>query len=136
VEFKKVDIDSLPEILEEDEWLLKVYEHKAPIGDHKLGFMSKLKKDGTLPVAFKDWKPNYREKIEDIFLVRETFRSGWVLTKYRAGMSQSWAVITSPEGIRFEIYLDNLFELLAGDGVVNNEIIGKYKWHDKKLIKA
>lgn len=133
---RQVYEDQLPINLEDDEWLLKVYEHKAPIGDYNLGFLSKLKKTGELPIAFEMWKPDYRETIEDFFLIKEKFRPGWEITTYRTGKSQDWVVVTSPEKIRLEIYMDNFFELMLSNSIVNGELIGDFKWHSKTLIKA
>ena len=134
---KHIQLDTIQD-LEENEFLLKVYEHRNPNYpdyDHDLGFMTKLNKDGSIPKAFNNWKPNYREPVKESYLMKEFFRDGWRVDKYRTGKSQDWIKVKHPLGFIVEIYMSNFFEIMECTVIDNMELIGKFRWENKKLIK-
>ncbi len=121
-------------ILNEAEFLLKVK------GGVK-GFMTKLNKNGTMPVAFDTWEKNkwigQTKKVEDlpIYIITETPREGWKIVNWRFGMSQNWAIVMHPLGFTVEIYLEQLLEIIKGGNVINGELVGQFSWKDHKLVK-
>ena len=134
---KKINLKSVTE-LKENEYLLKVYEWSNPNysdEEYVLGFMARLNQNGTIPKAFDNWQPDYRNTIQEVYIFEETFRSGWKVAKYRTGKSQDWVVMEHPLGFRVEIYMINFFELMECTNILNMELEGKFKWEDKKLIK-
>lgn len=137
-----------------DEFLLKVYQETWNRGlkhqeNNLVGFMTKLTQKKEIPKSFLEWKRvnNYApyDKIhgskiigyEDlpIYVIKEEFRSGWIITNFRPGMSQNWAVVKHPMGFHLEIYLEKLVDIIAENSIINGEIIGEFKWEDKTLIK-
>ena len=126
---RKVDIEKI-ESLKENEYLLKVCE------DRSLGFMTKLNQDGSVPKAFLNWSPNYRNvSVKETFIFEETFREGWKVVTYRSGKSQDWVKVKHPLGFDVEIYMKNFFSIMGSTTIENKEIIGKFKWNKNQLIK-
>jgi hypothetical protein len=132
---KRIDLDRYKDELLEDEYLLKVYTHKCSNGDYDLGFMTKFNKNGSIPVAFDNWKPDYRNVIKDAYIITEEFRSGWKVVDYRAGKSQDWVVVKHPLGFRIEIYMKNFFRLMEVCTITNGVIDGSFMWFENTLIK-
>lgn len=117
--------------LKEDEFLLKIYFCFR----RNLGFMTKLNKDGSIPAAFKSWKPNYREPVKDSYIIKEYPREGWKVTSYRTG-PQDWVKVRHPLDFVVEIYMKDFFNILLNHEIINGEIKGKFRWEAKKLIEG
>ena len=122
--------------LKDDEYLLKI---RINDDETQTGFLTKFNKNGSIPVAFDEWGMNpYRRdkknKIQKIYIFKEEFRKGWKIKSWRFGQSQNWATMIHPEGFTVEIYLQQLLELIKEIEVVKGELIGEFKWEDKKLI--
>ena len=114
--------------LKEDEYLLKV--------DDTTGFITKLNKNGTIPVAFKDWRNYYNHKANlDTYLHKENFSPNWHIVSCRFGESQNWAIMMHPIGFTLEIYINNFMELIKHTTIINGELQGEFKWENKKLLK-
>ena len=113
--------------LKEGEWLLKVREDGV-------GFMTKLTKQGKVPVVFKDFcDRGYPYGVEiPTKIIEETYSDGWSIVGFRAGKSQSWVKVKHPEGFILEIYASDYF-----DNVINNckgaLVDNKCKWIGNKL---
>ena len=119
--------------LKDNEYLLKIRSEGEA---DATGFLSKLTKKGVIPVAFKDWGDAYNYKANlPIYVIQETFRSGWKLKKWRFGMSQNWASVIHPLGFSVEIYLSQFLDIVLNNTIVNGDIIGEFKWVDNELIK-
>lgn len=120
----------------DNEYLRKI---RTESDGHRNGFLTKLTQKGAVPVGFTDWC-GYDNKLHTsvvlpIFIVEETFKSGWYLLNWRFGMSQNWAKLVHPDGYAIEIYLQQFLEIVKNNTIKNGEIIGEFKWEDKKLIK-
>lgn len=135
--YKKViyDTDKMKP-LAEDELLLKV----RPDG---IGFLTKLTQKNKLPVAFEQWDARHLRRDGNdfgfvphppIYLVKETFRSGWKVCSWRFGQSQNWAKVQHPDGYQVEIYLSQLLDVMLETTVVEGELVGEYKWEDHELV--
>ena len=126
--------------LQENEYLLKIRlntghrDYQVP----KTGFMTKFNKDGSMPVAFKNWDAN-RWSVEKpeipIYVHTEDFKEGWKLYSCRFGQSQNWAALIHPDGFTVEVYLEHFLGIIETNTLVNGEIKGKFKWKDYELIK-
>lgn len=120
--------------LEEDEYLLKIRSGYA--GDINTGYMTKLTKKKEIPLNFLKWgdwgdrKANY-----PIYVIKEEFRSGWKINDFRQGQSVIWGELIHPFGFTLEVYLEDLIHVIKTHTIVNGEIIGEFKWHDKSLVK-
>jgi len=117
----------------ENEFLLKVR-------DDGVGFLTKFNKDGSMPVAFKNWKsgryPTYPTFADIMIEIEIEFpRVGWTLVSWRIGKSQEWAVMRHPNGYIVEIYLSNFLEIIKTNTLINGEIEGLWQWKNNKLIK-
>lgn len=124
-------------ILEKDEFLLKIWD-KYPSSPNipKTGFLSKFTQRGEIPKSFENWGNTYWEKQNlPIYIIKETFRSGWKINGYRSGKSQDWAELIHPDGYMIEIYLSNLFEIINTCIIQSGVIIGNFKWDNHKLIR-
>lgn len=129
------------DILEEGQYLLKTrpsYYNK----NEEVGFLTKFNKDGTIPKSFIRWGTHHtingiynQGENMPIFIVDEYFRPGWKIIEWRNGASQCWAKVLHPDGYILEIYLNNLFEIIADTTVVKNVLQGEYKWESNKLVK-
>ena len=131
----------------ENEYLLKVRDEGVRHTKQKwyTGFMTKFTQKGKLPLAFADWNVYGYYAVQSgqqnpsplpIYIVTETFRSGWQLVDWRIGKSQEWATVMHPLGYTVEIYLSN-FLTLVKENVINHCVIeGEFKWEDHKLIKS
>jgi len=125
--------------LEEDEYLLKVQKNVWNDGSDK-GFLTKFNKDGSMPVAFKDWPcrrytPTSEADFEmPIYIHKERFRPGWRIMSWRFGMSQNWASLIHPDGFTVEVYLDQLLEIIKEFSTSGGTLIGEFKWEGHKLI--
>jgi len=119
--------------LKENEYLLKVRNHQD---DVPTGFMTKFNKDGSMPVAFKDWGKSYYDTQETTtYFFEEKYLSGWKIYSYRIGKSQSWATMEHPLGFTVEIYLEDFWDIITTHNIDNCEIDGVFKWEGKKLIE-
>lgn len=121
--------------LADDEYLLKIRLVESGIIPD--GFMSKLKQDGNIPVAFDNWgKGHFTYKDEPpTYVIKEIFKSGWKVYGHRFGVSQNWAKVIHPDGFILEIYLTDLLDLIKTENIINTEIMGQFKWEKNKLIK-
>ena len=124
--------------LKENEFMLKV-RGKISKTSPPTGFMTKYNQNGSMPKAFEEWGV-YRYSSTpqtplDIWVMEETFRSGWKLNDWRIGKSQEWAEVIHPEGFIVEIYLTDFLTHVKTGEIKNGELIGKFKWQDRKLIK-
>ena len=93
---KKVKISEIEQgkvQLKNDEFLLKVSDSK--------GFMVKLNKNGSIPKSFLKWS-SY-EKNCPVYIIKETFQTGWRFKGLRTGMSTAWLVLIHPLGFTLEI---------------------------------
>lgn len=84
--------------MKDDEYLLKlrVDSHRENKTQIPTGFMTKFNKNGSMPVAFKDWgmyRYNTPQEELPIYIHTETFSKGWKLSSWRFGMSQQWAAV-------------------------------------------
>jgi hypothetical protein len=131
--------------LQDGEYLLKI----RPADGFKeiaTGFLTKYTQKGEIPKSFDEWgtlydgyKMNFKKdsivsKLP-IYIYKEEFCSGWKLYNWRFGMSQNWAEMIHPGGFVVEIYLQQFLEILKDNVLTHNELIGRFKWEDKKLIK-
>lgn len=120
-------------ILKDDEYLLKIRKNKF---GPDTGFLTKFNKNGSIPSAFESWGVHYTEKESlPIYVVTETFQSGWQIYDWRFGQSQNWAIMIHPDEYTVEIHLDNLLEIIQSNNIAAGEIIGEFKWEKHKLIK-
>lgn len=110
----------LPTELSPDEYLLKIHNNT--------GFLTKYNKNGTIPESFKTW-----HKDSEIKIHTEEFKKGWKFISYRIGVSQYWATLQHPNGFSVEIYLEDLMNIVDKYTIVKGEIIGEFKWSNKKL---
>ncbi len=121
-------------VLEADQWLLKVKD-----GVQTLGFATKLTQKNVLPKAFDEWEnPFWRlDKYPTlpIFVLDETFRSGWEFVYTRVGKSQNWVALKHPLGFILEIYMKDFNNILCTETLIAGVIQGEFKWQDNKLIK-
>lgn len=125
--------------LKEDEYLLKIRGENSH-GGVATGFLTKLTQKGAVPKSFDEWgstpKYSYTERVDlPIYVVKETFRSGWKLYRWRFGESQNWASLIHPDGYTVEIYLQQFLDIVKNGDIIKGEIVGEFKWEDKKLIK-
>ena len=128
--------------LKDDEYLIKIETYNRNI---PCGFMTKLTKKGEVPASFEGWGKYahlyYRHpdspKPHDlnIYIINETFRTGWKIDHWRIGMSQSWVVLIHPFGFTVEIHLKELLPLIKNCTIINGELIGSFKWVPHKLIQ-
>jgi hypothetical protein len=121
--------------IEDDQFLLKIGTNYA---GNKVGFMTRLNKDGSIPKAFIEWRAGYGSHAAsplDTFVIDEYFRPGWEFVSTRMGASQTWAVMKHPEGFLVEIYFNDLQTILRNDCCLNGVLGGHYKWSKNKLIK-
>jgi hypothetical protein len=117
--------------LADSQFLLKVR------GD--VGFMTKLNKDGSVPVAFKAWTN------DDPIVFTEIPREGWKIVGIRSGKSQTWARVLHPEGFILEIYAysnapyrkdkkeGSMMGILENCTIEKGEIKEKLTWRDNML---
>jgi hypothetical protein len=120
--------------LKENEYLLKTQPPRR--GTVPTGFITKFNKDGSMPVAFKDWGKFYPAyETPETYIHEEFYRSGWKLSSWRFGQSQNWATLIHPNGFTLEIYLQQFLEIVENNTIVNGEIMGNFKWENRKLIK-
>jgi hypothetical protein len=121
----------------ENEYLLKI----RPEGDRynknvPTGFMTKLTQKGALPKAFAEWGGWWNKPSNlTIYILEEKFRSGWKLDSWRFGESQNWASLVHPLRFTVEIYLQQFLEIIKENEIKNGELMGNFKWADRKLIK-
>lgn len=135
-EYFKTNMEKFVEgrVLEENEYLLKI----RPDGGtrwrtYNTGFLTKLNKNGTIPVNFAKW--NFVSNKLDIFVVTETYRTGWKIVGARFGESQNWAILLHPDNYTVEIYMNSLIDLINTNTIINGEIQGEFKWKEKNLEK-
>jgi hypothetical protein len=127
--------------LKENEYLLKIRLNTGYRGQHQsvsTGFITKFNQDGSMPISFKEWDANRwsPEKPEvPIYIHEENYRSGWKLHSWRFGKSQNWASVIHPNGFTLEIYLQQFLEIIENNTIINGEIMGNFKWENRKLIK-
>lgn len=137
--------------LKENEFLLKIrgYDEER----HPTGFITKLNKDGSIPVAFRDWyagstpNPEYIDwkttpniprsfpKTMETTVHIEEFSTGWRIYGSRFGKSQNWATMVHPKGFILEIYMTNLISLLKISNMQDGELMGEFKWSKNQLVK-
>jgi hypothetical protein len=121
--------------LKDNEYLLKIREDDSEVNT---GFMTKFTQKGLIPKSFEDWGVNRWTTIKEeplpIYVFEEKFREGWKILDWRFGKSQNWATMLHPEGFTVEIYLSQLLELIKEIDVKKGELIGEFKWSNKKLI--
>lgn len=135
-------LESLPRYLEgmvlaDNEYLLKVRKNDIT------GFLSKLTKKGIPPKPFTDWNNRaytyQRSQINnDVYIFTEDFSTGWYYNGFRGGMSQDWCEVKHPKGFILEIYYlgsAGFDSIIKTYDVIKGEIIGSFKWEDKKLIE-
>ena len=109
------DIENGNTSLIENQYLLKV--------DGQVGFMVKLNKDGTVPKSFKDWcRYGSVNLSEQVYLINEEFRTGWIFKDLRTGMSTAWLQIKHPLGFILEIN-GKAFSKICSTISMNNGII-------------
>jgi hypothetical protein len=121
--------------LAEDEYVLKVRPARNNT-ENPTGFMAKLTQKGELQKSFKDWNGGCwgdKEQLP-IFVVKETFKTGWKLESWRFGMSQNWARVIHPDGYTLEIYLTDFLDIVLNNTITNGKIDGMFKWRSSKLI--
>lgn len=142
-----MEISKLPEKLADNEYLLKVYKNPY-VGDKipPTGFLSKYTLKGEIPKPFNDWCtkwPSYNRsdtykaseiKRLPITVHAEEFRTGWKIIDFRSGKSQEWAVLMHPFGFTLEVYMMSFIHLIPQISIVKGELLGEFKWEDKKLI--
>lgn len=128
-------------MLEENQFLLKTRQRE----NETIGFLTKLNKDGSIPVAFWDW-PNLFGQIEkakdDFTIYTEVNRRGWRVVGFRFGESQNWVKVKHPDGFILEIYANKRYlpeggksfmQILETDTIVNGELENSYRWEDNLL---
>jgi hypothetical protein len=123
--------------LKDDELLLKIWKTQT-IKDFSKGFITKLNKDGSVPVAFLAWGTPWGKSDADAlttWVFTETYRSGWKILGWRFGKSQNWATMKHPEGFTVEVYMRDLLEVIFQDTIDYGTLSGKYKWENHKLIR-
>lgn len=117
----------------ENEYLLKIRI------DDNTGFMSKLTMKNALHKSFEEWgiyKYSREPQVPlPIYVIEETYRSGWELISWRIGQSQEWATVLHPFGFTVEIYLTDFLNIVKNNVIVNGKIEGEFKWEGNKLIK-
>ena len=120
-------------VLKDDEYLLKINAtDNINYGD--IGFLTKLNKNGTIPVNFQEW-PRYAEPSLPTYIFKEEYRSGWKIDSWRFGMSQNWAKMVHPEGFVVEIYLHTLLDIIKTHTIVSGIIDGEFRWEKNQLIE-
>lgn len=130
--------------LSERQFLLKVNENYE--GIIPTGFLTKLNKDGSIPVAFADWPRAYKRfenKLPEIKVHTECLRKGWKIHGMRFGESQNWGVLVHPLGFTIEIhaqvgYSNNkegltLMDIIQNYTIIKGEIQGSFRWENNRL---
>lgn len=119
--------------LKDDEYLLKIKEGRTV----PQGFLTKLTKDGRIPVRFRQWSTYYPDTQIPlpIYVVQESFRTGWRIYGCRFGESQNWAVLLHPDNYTVEIHMDEFISLLNSITVKDGELMGEFKWSPTKLLQ-
>ncbi len=118
--------------LGENEYLLKIYKGNHHRGiPFNTGYMTKLTQKGEMPKPFKEWYD------VPVYVVEETFQSGWILVSHRFGESQNWAVLLHPLEFTIEIHLTNFLELCQEITVTGGILLGRFKFNPqtKRLEK-
>ena len=115
--------------LKDNEYLLKLRKTDKPV----TGFMTKLNKDGTIPVKFKDWD-KWDEESFPIYIITEEFSNGWKIDSWRFGESRNWATMIHPNGFTVEIHLKELLNIIKEHTIVKGELKGNFYWEKSKLI--
>jgi hypothetical protein len=119
--------------LKDNEYLLKLRANGEKVAT---GFMTKLNKNGTIPKSLESWGNSWdSDENPDIFIIEETFRSGWKLNGWRFGMSRNWAELIHPMGFTVEIYLSNFLEIVENNIIEYGDIVGEFKWEYSNLVK-
>ena len=119
--------------LAENEYLLKIHE--------ETGFLTKFNKNGSIPVAFDNWRsenkwnPKASKPKLPIYVFGETYRYGWKIRSCRFVMSQNWETMVHPAGFTVELYLQHLLQLIQKITIINCELIGEFKWENHELIR-
>ncbi len=121
--------------LGKDQYLLKVatIPHESREDYKKIGFLTKLNKDGSIPVAFQEWRS--RGLVTEPKVVTEEFAYGWKLLGYRRGASVDWAVLIHPRGFTVEVKLAGFIELIKTVETDCGVLIGAFKWSKDGLIE-
>ena len=115
----------------DDEFLLKFNKGSERIPGK--GFMTKLNQTGTIPKPFLDWNKNGDL---EIFVIKEEYRTGWKIEGFRRGQSTDWVELVHPFGFTVEIYCDREFEnQLKTLDISQGNIIGEFKWNNRRLLK-
>lgn len=128
-------------VLKDNEYLLKIRKSETEAPD--TGFMTRMNKDGSMPVAFSGWgisRWSSEEGDLQIYIIEETFRSGWKICGWRFGKSRNWTIMTHPLGFTVEIHLNyygehTFLNLIKENTIINGEIQGSFKWEPHKLIQ-
>ena len=120
------------EELKENEYLLKMKFNG--LDTTPIGFMTKLNKNGTIPISFNEWDDS------EIFIIQETFRDGWKINRdnpLRIGKSQSWISLIHPLGFTVEVYISKFINMISNGicTIADSELQGKFKWEYSNLIK-
>ena len=119
--------------LKENEWLLKVdKEFEVEAEDFNCigkGFMTKLNKDGSIPVNFLEWNQDVGYEVH-----KEDYSYGWKLVSFRSGKSQNWVILQHPKGFTVEVRAYPFITCtLRNIDIVRGEIMQRCKWNDKIL---
>jgi hypothetical protein len=119
------------------EYKLKENEMLLKVRSDEMGFLTKLNKDGTTPVAFKNWKDGYYSTCAlETKIVEEIPREGWEIVDWRSGKSQTWIVVKHPNDFKLEIRMDNFMDDVLPFVTEGKKILGKWKFDGKSsLIK-
>jgi len=111
--------------LEEDEYLLKVYEYNVPKGfkqSRPVGFMVKLTKKGDIPISFESWQPYSKTSLK-IYLITEKYRRGWKFCGMRHGKSTAWVVLEHPYGFTIEINEKAFASIIGNITMINGKMV-------------
>ncbi|MBL4880622.1 MAG: hypothetical protein JKX82_04780 [Oleispira sp.] len=122
--------------LKEDEYLLKVWTNpsESRLDFRKVGFLTKLNKDGSIPVKFEGWREHLPQTLSKVKVVHQGFYSGWKLLGYRRGASADWAILLHPAGYTLETKLVEFLGLLSECVVAQGELLGQFQWVKGKLV--
>lgn len=125
--------------LKENEFLLKIESAGRSRSGVRTGFLTKMTQAGRMPTSFANWGNNSYSNVSKepmpIYVVEETYRTGWKLLDSRIGQSQQWIVMRHPDKYTVEIYLDDFVELVKSNQLINGELIGEFKWENHTLKK-
>lgn len=130
----KIDIQQQLTLNSSENCIEYLYREFDRYGDqYRNAFFTRLNKDGTVPRAFKGWGNG------DIFIVEETWSTGWKVHGNRTGTSTSWIVLLHPIfntciEIKVKTFIKLMPNLTIINGVIQEECMYDVGYNKSSLI--